>query len=248
VRALVLAAGAATRLRPLTARTPKCLLDIGGKSILARLLDTLAGQGISEAYLVTGYCAGKIRAFAAGLDGQSPLRVTVVENPRYRETNNITSVWVARPVLTGSAFLICYADILFHPAILQGCLEAPGEICLAVSREIHPESKKVATRGSHVLAVGKGIPAAEVTGTFLGIARFSPDGGRLLFAEVEVLLHEGATGEYYTAAVARVIAKGVTVHCAVASGLPWIDIDGPEELARARETILPQIGATLGSR
>ena len=49
MRALVLAAGQAIRLRPFTVETPKCLLDVGGRPILAHLLDALAAQRITEA-------------------------------------------------------------------------------------------------------------------------------------------------------------------------------------------------------
>lgn len=248
MRALVLAAGQATRLRPFTMETPKCLLDIGGRPILAYLLDALAAERIAEAVIVTGYQGEKIRAFARGTGVGRPFSVTVVENPRYAETNNLYSVWVSREQLLGSPFVICYADILFHPDILKACLQGPGEICLAVSQEIHAESKKVSARGTRVLAVSKTVSPAEVTGTFLGIARFSSDSGRLFFAEIERLTQEGATDEYYTAALERLIATGVPVHCSVTTGLAWIDIDGPTELDRARREILPRIVATHASR
>lgn len=244
MRALVLAAGQAIRLRPFTVETPKCLLDVGGRPILAHLLDALAAERIVEAVIVTGYLGEHIRAFVRG----AGFPVTVVENPRYAETNNLYSVWVSRERLLGSPFVICYADILFHPDILKACLEGPGEICLAVSREIYAESKKVTARETRVLAVSKTVPPAEVTGTFLGIARFSSDGGRLFLAEIEQLTQEGATNEYYTAALERLIAKGVPVHCSETTGLSWIDIDGPKELDRAREEVLPRIVATHASR
>jgi choline kinase len=244
VRALVLAAGQAIRLRPFTVETPKCLLDVGGRPILAHLLEALAVERIAEAVIITGYLGEQIRAFVRG----AGFPVTVVENPRYAETNNLYSVWVGRDRLLGSPFVICYADILFHPDILKGCLEGPGDICLAVSTEVHAESKKVTVRGTRVLAVSKTVPPAEVTGTFLGIARFSSDGGRLFLAEIERLTQAGATNEYYTAALERLIAKGVPVHCSVTTGLPWIDIDGPQELDRAREEVLPRIVATHASR
>ncbi len=244
MRALVLAAGQAIRLRPFTEETPKCLLKVGGKPILAHLLDVLAGQGIADAVIVTGYLGEQIRAFIWKSSEQGSLPVTVVENPRYAETNNLYSVWVTRQALLGSAFVVLYADILFDPEILTGCLDGPGEICLAVSRELYEESKKVQTEGTRVLAVSKAVPPDQATGTFLGIARFSSEGGRLLYAEIEDLTREQATDQYYTAAVERLIAKRVPVHCSVTSGLPWIDIDGPAELERAQEVVLPRIAVT----
>ncbi len=243
MRALVLAAGQATRLRPITDGLPKCLLEVGGRSLLAHLLSALAGHGIADVLIVTGYRRRQIEAPVRSMDVDPPLAVRLAENPRYAQTNNLYSVWVTREALVGSPFVILYADILFDPEILKRCLEGPGEICLAVSRELFEESKKVKSEGDRVLGVSKSVPLADATGTFLGIARFSAPGGVLFYAEVEELVRQSATDQYFTAAVERLIAKGVPVHCSVTSGLSWIDIDGPEELARARQEILPRIQA-----
>ena len=245
MKAVILAAGRGTRLQPLTTDLPKCLLQVGGRPLLASLLEILASLGIAEICLVTGYLQEKIRAFVETAIPPLPLTFTFVENPRYAETNNLHSLWVARDQVKGSPFVVLYADILFHPAILHGCLQGPGEICLAVSREIYGETMKVVNDGDQVLAVSKAISPREATGTFLGIARFSEKGGRLLFAELEELVKQAsATTFYFTAALERLIAKGFPVHCSVTSGLPWIDIDGPGELTRAGREILPKIETT----
>ncbi len=243
MKAVILAAGRGTRLRPLTADLPKCLLQVGGRPLLASLLEILTSLGVAEICLVTGYLQEQIRAFVETATSSVPM--TFVENPRYAETNNLHSLWVARDQVEGSPFVVLYADILFHPAILQGCLQGPGEIRLAVSREIYEETMKVVDDGGQVLAVSKAIPSREATGTFLGIARFSEKGGRLLFAELEELVRQGSSPLYFTAALERLIAKGFPVHCSVTSGLPWIDIDGPTELTQAQREIIPRVKPVL---
>lgn len=55
MRALILAAGMASRLRPLTLNTPKCLLKVGERTLLQRSMDALISNGISEFCIVTGY-------------------------------------------------------------------------------------------------------------------------------------------------------------------------------------------------
>ena len=69
MRAIILAAGAARRLAPLTDRTNKCLLPVGGRSLLDRMLDGLAATGIAAATVVVGHCQDQVRAAAkaAGL-------------------------------------------------------------------------------------------------------------------------------------------------------------------------------------
>jgi choline kinase len=196
---------------------------------------------MAEVCLVTGHLQEKIRAFVETVASSLPLTFTFVENPRYAETNNLHSLWVARDQVEGSPFVVLYADILFHPAILQGCLQGPGEICLAVSREIYGETMKVVNNGELVLAVSKAISSREATGTFLGMARFSEKGGRLLFAELAGLVKQDTSARYFTAALERLIVKGFPVHCSVTSGLPWIDIDGPAEFDQAQRAMMPNI-------
>src|SRR5207247_1390360 len=64
VTAIILVAGVARRLAPLTDATHKALLPVGGRPILARMLDALAWAGVRRAALVVGHCADQVRALA----------------------------------------------------------------------------------------------------------------------------------------------------------------------------------------
>lgn len=234
MKALILAAGRATRLYPMTAEAPKCLLDVGGKPLLARQLDALAGYRVGEVLVVTGYHADSIRHFADGASRRYPFRLTLLHNPLYAETNNLYSAWIAREELEGLPCLILHADVLFHKAILTGCLASPADICLVIDREIVGETMKVTSQGDRITAVRKSIPPREATGTFIGIAKFSGGGSRRFFEEMGGLVQEARKDLYFTAAVERLIAKGVPVGYSLTEGLPWMDIDTPEELEQAR--------------
>ena len=65
---VILAAGMAKRLRPLTDTKPKCLLEVGGKTLLQRTVEAMVSAGISEFLVVTGYRASMIRDFLDNLD------------------------------------------------------------------------------------------------------------------------------------------------------------------------------------
>ena len=69
--AVILAAGMAKRLRPLTDNTPKCLLDVNGRSLLERSMDALKGAGIQEFVIVTGYLNHMIENFVKSHYGDS---------------------------------------------------------------------------------------------------------------------------------------------------------------------------------
>ncbi|MCH8139974.1 MAG: aminotransferase class I/II-fold pyridoxal phosphate-dependent enzyme [Proteobacteria bacterium] len=122
-RALILAAGRGSRLQPLTADIPKCLVEIGGESLLERALQALSSQGVTEAVIVIGYKGKVIRdrfgSRFAGVD------IHYVEAPDYATTNNIRSLWDAREYLDRDVLLL-EADIAFDPSVIAALLTQPG--------------------------------------------------------------------------------------------------------------------------
>lgn len=103
MKAILLAAGVARRLAPLTDHTHKCLLPVGGRSLLDRMLDTLAGCGVTETVIVVGHCQDQVRA-AAGA-GRAAMRIRYVENPEYQK-GSILSLWRARDTLLEDSTLV----------------------------------------------------------------------------------------------------------------------------------------------
>ena len=95
MKAVILAAGIASRLRPLTDTTPKCLLKVGERCLLQRAFDALLQNGFREFVIVTGYRQQQIVNF---LEAHYPaLEVTFIYNEKYASTNNIYSLWLTRP-------------------------------------------------------------------------------------------------------------------------------------------------------
>jgi NDP-sugar pyrophosphorylase family protein len=87
MKAVILAAGIASRLRPLTNDRPKCLLEIGGKCLLQRSFDGLIQNGITEFVVVTGYLHEQIEAFLN--NRYQEVSITYIYNEQYASTNNI---------------------------------------------------------------------------------------------------------------------------------------------------------------
>lgn len=239
MKAVILAAGSSTRLYPLTRECPKCLLDVGGTTLLEHQLRALAACHIDEVVVVVGYLSEMIRHAVEQVHVTVPL--TFVHNPDYATTNNLYSLWMARDWLRDSAFVCLHADVLFHPWILQRCLSAEPEICLAVDQQIHQETMKVAIESGRVTQIGKGIEPEAISGTFLGMAKCSAPAGQMVLQETEVLVALGQTQRYFTAAIERLISKGIPVGFSWTDGLPWIEIDFAEELERARREVYPEI-------
>jgi choline kinase len=231
-QAVILAAGQGKRLLPLTLGRPKCLLEVGGKSILEHQVDALLAAGIASITVVTGYLGHKVR-------DRLGERVYYRDNPLFVETSSMYSLWLARGEFTGE-LVVMNSDVLFHPGILAALLACPQEDALAVDFEarLAEEETKVVVRDGRVRALGKDLPSGD--GENVGMLRFSATGWRVLFDHIEALLAAGHRGVMVPHAV-NAMAPGYPLAAVAVGGLPWIEIDFPEDYRRALEVVYPAI-------
>lgn len=89
-RAVLLASGMGSRLRPITINTPKPLVNVNGRRIIETLIEPLVALGIQEIYVVTGYLAPEFELLR-----QEYPQVILIYNPLYATTNNISSALAA---------------------------------------------------------------------------------------------------------------------------------------------------------
>lgn len=108
MKAIIPVAGIGKRLRPHTETTPKSLLDVAGKPILAHILDELVPLGIDEVVLVVGHLGERIEAFARARYGRLRLHFVAQDEP----LGNGHAVYVAREHLDGSPALIIFGDTI----------------------------------------------------------------------------------------------------------------------------------------
>ncbi|MBK9216865.1 MAG: phosphocholine cytidylyltransferase family protein [Chloracidobacterium sp.] len=240
MKAILLAAGRSTRLYPITLATPKCLLEVGGRTLLEYQLDALEKCGVDEVVVVTGYCREMIEAKFAEVGPRYSFAVKFVYNELFAETNNIYSLWTAKDAARGSEFLVMHADVLFHADILVNCCEQAGDIVLVADKHLHEETMKLVVADGRVTSVGKHVKFDEASGTFLGIAKFSSQGGEAMFDELDRVIEAGETNAYFTRALMGLIATGEEIGVSWTEGKAWIEVDFPEELEQA-ENVLPQI-------
>ncbi|HET7876689.1 MAG TPA: NTP transferase domain-containing protein, partial [Methylomirabilota bacterium] len=131
MKAIVLAAGAARRLAPLTDRTHKCLLRVGARSLLDRMLGALAGNGVEETVIVVGHCQDQVRREAG--PARDRMRISYVENPEYQK-GSILSLWRARETLLRDHTIVMDADVLFPDVFLTRLIASPAPSALLLDR------------------------------------------------------------------------------------------------------------------
>src|SRR4030095_11127548 len=173
MQAIILAAGLSKRLRPLTDSVPKCLLKVGGKTILEMTLNNVLKNGINEFVMVTGYREDMIKKFIA--KNFPSLNVTYLSNLDYENNNNSYSLWMTKNYINGDCILLD-SDILFDFRIISILLNSPYKDCLAVkkSETLGDEEIKVIIDSSNKIQhIGKLLNVEDSYGESIGIERFS---------------------------------------------------------------------------
>jgi choline kinase len=235
---VILAAGIASRLRPLTASTPKCLLPIGGVPLLQRSLTSLEKTGIRDVVLVTGFLHEQIEAFVHTLSPN--LDVSFIYNDRFESTNNNYSLWLTKPIVLGSDIVMMDSDILFDRRILEAVLGAFHRDVLALrkSHDLGKEEIKVeCDKEGYVCRIGKEVDTRNAAGESLGIERLSGATTRLLFASLD---RRKGLNEFYEASFQEAIDAGAKILPVETNDLPCIEIDTPDDL-RAADAIARRI-------
>jgi choline kinase len=236
MRVILLAAGQATRLRPLTDALPKCLIDVGTSSIIARGIRILAEHGIQRFTIVDGFMGDLLRE---RLLAEFPAAwFTFVRNEPYATTNNAYSLMLAR-YACDEPMLLSDADILYDPGVISRLLADPhpNRLALRTRGGVGEEEMKVVLDAQgRVRNVAKDVPPATAIGESVGLEVFSADFAAKLFDTLDRrMLKEQRTGEWYEATFVELIERGESVHPVDLGDLRCMEVDTIEDLARARD-------------
>lgn len=234
---VILAAGMAKRLRPLTDHCPKCLLTVGDKTLLQRTVDAMTEGGINELVVVTGFCGEMIREF---LNSHYPdTTIHFLHNADYENNNNIYSLWMTRNIVRARNFLLMDSDILFDPAIVKRMLQEPGTALALNRHELGEEEIKVITDSEgHVVEISKTCSIADAIGESVGIEKMNADYSEALFRELDVMIEkEGLIDIFYERAFERLIPQGHTFSVVDTTHFFSYELDTPEDFAQATKLV-----------
>jgi choline kinase len=236
MKAVILAAGVASRLRPLTNHTPKCLLKVCSKNLLELTIENLLDNKISEIIIVTGYLENKIRDF---IDLRFPeLNITIIYNEFYNSTNNIYSLWLAKNALNGEDMLLMDSDIVFNSQIIKKLCSSGKKNCLALKRhDLSDEEIKVKIdKKGRVLEIGKEVKISEAAGESVGIELFGREVIPALFNIIDRKVNvEKNVNQFYEAAFQELITSSHEIYIVDISEYFSMEIDTAEDLRLAGE-------------
>ena len=246
---VILAAGMAKRLRPLTDTKPKCLLKVGERTLLERTVAAMAAAGISEFVVVTGYRAEMIKDFLENLGNLDNLdnleslgflakpHFTFLHNADYEHNNNIYSLWMAGQIVRGKEFLLMDSDILCDPAAVLR-IANEKEAALAVNRhELGEEEMKVVVDAQmHITEISKTCRPEDAMGESVGIEKITATYSEALFRELDqMILQEGLIDIFYERAFERLIPQGHTFRVVDTTNYFSYELDTPDDFQRAQE-------------
>ena len=238
--AIVLAAGVGKRLHAASGGKPKCLIEIGGRSLLARLLAGLATAGVRDAVVVTGFGAAAVEAAVAAL--ATGIRIRCLLNPRYTE-GAILSLFAARDVLRAGAVLVMDADVLCAQTMLDRLVRSPHSNCFLLDGSVAStgEEQMLLVRGGRVRDIVRGgAPGWELQGESVGFLKLSAEAAMLLETLLARRVAAGHTSIEHEEVYPDLLAR-VDVGFERIDGLPWTEIDFPEDVVRAERDILPRL-------
>jgi choline kinase len=239
MKAVILAAGVGKRLWQITQHRPKCLIEIGGRSLLHRYLEALASLGVRRADIVVGYRQEMIRE-AVGLDACG-VKVDFLVNDEFHR-GSISSLWIARTALDDDA-IVMDADVLFHRDILRRLVESSYENALLMDESVQQTGEEcmVVVAGGRVIALSKKMPSQyDYAGEGVGFLRVRHADIPHLVASLRSHIERGSWNMEYEDALLQFFQTVKVGHEKI-GGLPWTEIDFVEDVKKAELDVLPKL-------
>ena len=236
MQGLILAAGASRRLYPLTKSTPKCLLDIGGLTILSHQLNALKKYDINDVIIVIGYYKEMIIDYIN--KNHTEMKFTFITNEHYLDTNTSYSAYLCKDFLSSSDTLLMNGDVLYPPSLLKQIIDSDYETALAIDiKECGDEEVKVIVdNNKHIVSIGKELDVESTLGEFIGVAKLSIPFCKSFSLSLSKLIENGGKSDYFESAIAPLLNTH-NVHFEDISHLPCIEIDFNEDLQKANQLV-----------
>jgi len=210
---------------------------VGGLPLLHHQLLALAAAGVNDVVIVVGFGEDQIRESAG-------TAVRYVVNDRFDETNSMYSFLLAQDMVHEDA-IVMNSDLFFHPALLARLLEFDGDALLYDSSSgEEDEQMKVRVAGGRLVEMSKAMRRDRICGENVGILRLSSTTGERAVAAARAIAAGGGEQAWLAAAI-NCIALDQPIRCVDVAGWPWVEIDFPEDLVRARVEVFPSVAGAI---
>ncbi|WP_102264471.1 phosphocholine cytidylyltransferase family protein [Mesobacillus jeotgali] len=229
MKALILAAGMGTRLRPLTDNKPKSMVEVNGVPILFKQLYNLMNNGIKDITIVAGYCADVI---VQSINKSFPF-VKVIVNEEYETTNNMYSAYLAKQNFINSEFLLMNADVFYDEMIINELIKSEyGNAVVVEQGEYNDENMKVKVIDGKIVGISKEITDEDSFGVSIDVYKFNSNGSISFFNKiVDYIENKKELNQWTEIALNDVLIDVEFKPCPLKGR--WMEIDNHEDLRKA---------------
>jgi len=237
MKTIILSAGQGKRLLPLTADIPKCLLPIQGKKLIEWQLDALFSAGIDRVSVVVGYGADQVEQLLTKRYGENC--ITLIHNPKFAETDNLVSCWIARKEMNEDFFLL-NGDTLFEVAVVGRVLsKAAHPVTVVTTHKSHydADDMKVTLEGQRLINIGKDIEPEKTDGESVGMILFRGEGRALFRQGLERAMGDPSSSRKWYLSVIRDLCPTMKVWTCSIEGLRSCEVDYPADLQSAEDMV-----------
>ncbi|AOV94432.1 hypothetical protein AQV86_00730 [Nanohaloarchaea archaeon SG9] len=228
MKAVILAAGPGTRMRPLTEDTPKGLLELNDGTIIERQIRLLEKQGLEEKdiAIVVGYMAVEFEKRFSDTD------ITLIENDIWDETDNLYSFKLSRSFAEGEDFLVINGDAIFSEGLLESIMDIDSSGYPLDMETPDDESIKVRVENGRMTEI-LGKNPEEYDGVTTEVFGVVAEDSKLLFDTADKISEDDRT-QWFDSAVGEILDETYFEAVDVSDEF-WREVDNPEELRELRE-------------
>lgn len=229
---VILAAGVGSRLRPMTNTLPKCMVRTANKPILQYQIDAYRLAGVKDLVIVVGYEGQAVKNYCKHI---KDIKITVIENEDYENSNNMFSFYLARNAIGHRPYILNNGDVAIDPSIINIMLhsDAPSAVAVDTSQFMDESMKVVINNSGFICDISKKITSAQSCGCSIDFYKFSlDDGQKFINKVVSIIENERNVKDWTEVALQRAFQSQELLFSIVdVAGLDWVEIDNYDDLA-----------------
>jgi choline kinase len=251
MKAIILAAGQGTRLRPLTNDCPKCMVEFKGKPIIDYIIETMFASNLVDINVVTGYLDNVLKKHLEKYKG-----ISFYHNESYMTTNMVHSLWCAKAAFDkfDDAVIVSYSDIIYSDNVLHELINSTEDISVVIDKDwfklwkqrmddpLQDAESLILDNEENILELGKKVNSYDkIQGQYIGLIKFS----KQILPEIIMFYHGALSTKdigamYMTDFLQELINHGFKVKSIPIHG-NWIEIDTVEDLEKCKFINLPTL-------
>ena len=228
MKLIILAAGVGSRLKPITLKKPKCLLEIGSTTIMDRIINQFKNYGVKKTLIVTGHLSKKINNIYKD-------KLKLIHYPRYKYTNNFHTLWHIRKELNDDS-IICFSDLIVDDKIIKKLLKSKYEATALIDSSVLRKDTMMINHKKNILNEIIVKDRKKASGNFIGIFLIKKKLIKIFLDYMKKLLNS-SKNDYFVKVLNFMIKNNILINVIDIKGNYWREIDTYNEYKKALKEV-----------